>query len=65
MHLQYFHISFFFIDQIIIIGGKMTDAVEGTEVIHVNDIGYDNLFFQNLLGKIILNPYYFVLKMFK
>lgn len=65
MHLQYFHISFFFIDQIIIIGGKMTDAMEGTEVIHVNDIGYDNLFFQNLLGKIILNPYYFVLKMFK
>lgn len=43
----------------------MTDAMEGTEVIHVNDIGYDNLFFQNLLGKIILNPYYFVLKMFK
>lgn len=65
MHLQYFHISFFFIDQIIIIGGKMTDAMEGTEVIHVNDIGYDNLFFQNLLGKIILNPYNFVLKMFK
>lgn len=65
MHLQYFHISFFFIDQIIIIGGKMTDAMEGTEVIHVNDIGYDNFFFQNLLGKIILNPYYFVLKMFK
>lgn len=26
-------------DQIIIIGGKMTDAMEGTEVIHVNDIG--------------------------
>lgn len=23
----------------------MTDAMEGTEVIHVNDIGYDNLFF--------------------
>lgn len=65
MHLQYFHISFFFIDQIIIIGGKMTDAMEGTEVIHVNDIGYDNFFFQNLLGRIILNPYYFVLKMFK
>lgn len=50
MHLQYFHISFF-LDQIIIIGGKMTDAMEGTEVIHVNDIGYYNLFFQNLLGK--------------
>lgn len=45
MHLQYFHISFFFIDQIIIIGGKMTNAMEGTEVIHVNDIGYDNLIF--------------------
>lgn len=43
----------------------MTDAMEGTEVIHVNDIGYDNFFFQNLLGRIILNPYYFVLKMFK
>lgn len=47
------------IDQHIIVGGKMTDEMDEKEVIHVNDIGYENLLFKLSLAEYFSIQYFF------